>query len=124
MTKFIGFKFPDNDFHSELKQAVEYVAGLCDAFTVNDRWLKDMVIASMYAYHLLKNVSLGRVDTNSEKLISYLAATLTVLRLGTDFIGVDQFLQVHRPPSPVSVSVAFVFTVTFHQHFEFPFLIE
>lgn len=84
MAKFIGFKFPDNNFHSELKQAVEYVAGLCDAFTVEVRYLKGMVIASMYAYHLLKNVSLGRVDTNSERLLEYLTATLTVIDLGGD----------------------------------------
>ncbi len=56
MTNFVAFRFTDNDFHSELKEAVQYVADRRDEELSLEAW-KEFVIRAMTGFTGLKRIS-------------------------------------------------------------------
>lgn len=81
MPNFIAFRFTDNDFHTPLQQAIEFIVdsyeiGGVSSLTIEN--LSSLAVSGMYAYHLLRNVANNRIDGDSFRLLDYLSSTLKV----------------------------------------------
>ena len=92
MSNFVAFRFTDNDFHSALKQAVQYVAEHRDEELSVEAW-KEFVIRAATAFSSLSRISDWGLKNCTPVGREYFDKWLTVMEvktideLGDDFEG-------------------------------------
>jgi len=77
MKNFIAFRFTDNDFHYELKQAIEYVLNNATEELTLESW-REFVIRGTMAFGLLRRIDNFNAGYPRKDYREYIASTLVV----------------------------------------------